>query len=246
LSPPPNRRDAGGPASGALPSRASARAVRKRLLGMFELLHAAYGPRHWWPGQSPFEVAVGAILTQNTNWGNVQKAIENLKKEKALTPRALVRMPLEKAAEHIRPAGYFNVKARRLQAFVRFLANGYGSMEAMRRAETGRLREQLLAVHGVGEETADSILLYALEKPVFVVDAYTRRVLSRHRIMDYAEPYGTFQALFHGLFARGGAGPRGWDTVPFFNEFHALFVQVGKDRCRPREPRCRGCALEKA
>lgn len=204
------------------------------LLEVFEKLYSFYGPQHWWPGDSPFEVAVGAILTQNTNWTNVEKAINNLKSSKALNPIKLMDMPIERLAILIRPAGYFNIKAKRLKAFVSFLMDNYGgNMERMRKDNAKSLRGKLLLINGIGPETADSILLYALNKPVFVIDAYTRRILSRHRIMDYKSSYDEYQRIFH----------EGLDEdISLFNEYHALFVRLGKEFCKPK-PRCNSCPL---
>lgn len=207
---------------------------------MYERLHAHYGPQGWWPGRTPFEVAVGAVLTQNTNWQNVERAIKSLRAHKALSARAIHAMPVQRLSSIIRPAGYFNVKAKRLRAFVDFLVSEYaGSMKRMAGDSLPHLRPRLLAVHGVGPETADSILLYGLHKPVFVIDAYTKRVLSRHGLMEYHAPYDDFQGLFHGRYLH--SKKRG--VVSLFNEFHALFVAVGKERCRPRRPLCGGCPL---
>jgi endonuclease-3 related protein len=207
----------------------------KNLLKIFERLYSFYGPQHWWPGETPFEIAVGAILTQNTNWGNVEKAITNLKAAGLLSPEKLEEIQEGRLAELIRPAGYFNIKAKRLKAFISLLMNSYqGSMKKMKKEDLQYLRHKLLEVNGIGPETADSILLYALGKPVFVIDAYTRRVLSRHNILPYDAPYEEYQRLFHdGLD----------EDVPLFNEYHALFVRVGKDFCRPK-PRCEDCPLK--
>jgi len=207
----------------------------KNLLKIFERLYLFYGPQHWWPGETPFEIAVGAILTQNTNWGNVEKAITNLKAAGLLSPEKLEEIQEGRLAELIRPAGYFNIKAKRLKAFISLLMNSYqGSMKKMKKEDLQYLRHKLLEVNGIGPETADSILLYALGKPVFVIDAYTRRVLSRHNILPYDAPYEEYQRLFHdGLD----------EDVPLFNEYHALFVRVGKDFCRPK-PRCEDCPLK--
>lgn len=203
-------------------------------MDVYSRLLSAFGPQHWWPGDSPFEVMVGAILTQNTNWGNVERAIENLKRAKALTPAAIHEMSHERLAGLIRPAGYFNVKAKRLKAFMEFFINRYsGRVSKMRKVDTKTLRRELLSVNGIGPETADSMLLYALERPVFVIDAYTKRVLSRHGIMDGSESYERFQDLFHVALPR---------DVQLFNEYHALLVRLGKDFCKPR-PRCEGCPL---
>ncbi|MFZ6017490.1 MAG: endonuclease III domain-containing protein [Nitrospirota bacterium] len=208
---------------------------KDRLFKIYHKLYRALGPQYWWPGETPFEVAVGAILTQNTNWGNVEKAIENLKREKALSARAIHKMPLDRLALLIKPAGYFNIKAKRLKAFINFLVNEYdGSMKNMKDEDLKTLRTKLLSVSGIGPETADSILLYALHKPVFVIDAYTKRVLSRHSIMGHKEPYNKFQALFHISLKR---------NVQLFNEYHALFVRLGKTYCRTK-PICGGCPLE--
>jgi endonuclease-3 related protein len=208
---------------------------KKGLSEIYDKLFGAFGPQGWWPGDSPFEIAVGAILTQNTNWGNVEKAIQNLKQEKYLNAKKLHAMPHNTLASFIKPAGYFNVKAKRLKNFLSFLSNHYkGSMKRMLAADTGLLRESLLGVNGIGPETADSILLYALERPVFVIDAYTRRVLHRHGIVSEDETYHEMQELFHRSLP---------EDVPLFNEFHALFVMTGKDYCKPK-PRCDGCPLE--
>ncbi|MEW5746016.1 MAG: endonuclease III domain-containing protein [Nitrospirota bacterium] len=208
--------------------------TKRRLLKIYDSLFSFYGPQHWWPGETPFEVAVGAILTQNTNWTNVEKAIANLRKARLLSPKALRALPTERLAALIRPAGYFNVKASRLKAFLDFLGERYGSsMDRMRKQDMQLLREEMLGVKGIGPETADSILLYALDKPVFVIDAYTKRVLSRHGILDLDASYRAYQDLFHRAFD---------EDVPFFNEYHALMVMVGKDFCKP-EPRCERCPL---
>ena len=201
---------------------------------IYRKLYAFYGPRNWWPGDTPFEVAVGAILTQNTNWLNVEKAVTNLKCKGVLNARALNRMPEKDLARLIRPSGYYNVKAKRLKAFVTFLADSYScKMTLLNRTDTKVLRERLLAINGIGRETCDSILLYALYRPVFVIDAYTKRILSRHNILDLKASYGEYQALFHDSLDRDARR---------FNEYHALLVSLGKDFCRP-VPRCAGCPL---
>ncbi|MBF0558522.1 MAG: endonuclease III domain-containing protein [Nitrospirae bacterium] len=210
------------------------RILKKRIHEIYRRLYSFYGPQHWWPGDSPFEVAVGAILTQNTNWSNVEKAIANLKSAQLLNARAMHNLPAERLASLIRPSGYFNIKTGRLKAFFAFLMEEYGgSMKRMGRSETGRLRAALLNVHGIGPETADSILLYALDKPVFVVDVYTRRVLSRHGIIDFRASYDEYQQLFHRVLD---------EDAELFNEYHALFVMAGKDYCKPK-PRCEACPL---
>jgi len=202
---------------------------------IYRRLSHAFGPQHWWPGDTPFEIAVGAILTQNTNWGNVEKAIQNLKNRDALSAKVIHTMPAAEVAELIRPAGYFNIKTKRLKSFINFLMKHYqGSMKRMKSGETHLLREQLLSVNGIGPETADSILLYALEKPVFVIDAYTKRVLARHRILDDNSSYDEFQSLFHATLNK---------DEKLFNEYHALFVQVGKTFCKKTKPLCDICPL---
>jgi endonuclease III related protein len=202
---------------------------------IYHTLYQAFGPQHWWPGDTPFEVAVGAILTQNTNWGNVEKAIKNLKQKKVLSAKALHEMPASDLAVLIRPAGYFNIKAKRLKSFIGYLSdNFHGSMQKMKKDDMHSLREKLLTINGIGPETADSILLYALKKPSFVIDAYTKRVLSRHQILAHDRSYEEFQGLFHASLQQ---------DVQFFNEYHALFVMVGKTYCKRTAPFCDTCPL---
>jgi endonuclease-3 related protein len=205
------------------------------LSDIYKALHNHFGPQNWWPGDTPFEIAVGAVLTQNTNWTNVEKAIQNLKKNSVLNAESLHMMSHAALASLIKPAGYFNVKAKRLKNFLSFLCNHYqGSMKRMRAKDVTTLRAELLNVNGIGPETADSILLYALEKPVFVIDAYTRRILYRHNIASEKITYHELQGLFHHNFS---------PDVPLYNEYHALFVMLGKDYCKPK-PQCKGCPLE--
>ncbi|MCK6486057.1 MAG: endonuclease III domain-containing protein [Phycisphaerae bacterium] len=209
--------------------------ARDPLPRMFDALLTAWGPQHWWPGQTPLEVIVGAILTQNTNWKNVERAIARLREHGMLDWQELHVATAEELAELIRTAGTYRVKARRLKAFVEFLfARHGGRLENMKRVATAELRRQLLAVPGIGPETADAILLYALGRPVFVVDAYTRRVLLRHRLIDERASYEDIQRLFESVLPR--------DTA-MFNEYHALLVEVGKRHCRP-SARCAGCPLD--
>jgi endonuclease-3 related protein len=204
----------------------------------YSVLAAALGPQHWWPARTPFEVIVGAILTQSTAWVNVERAIANLRRERLLTPRALERVPYARLARLVRPSGYFRQKAKKLKAFVQFLRREYGgSLARMFRAPTPTLREKLLAVHGIGPETADSILLYAGNHPVFVVDAYTKRVLVRHGLVGEKVGYEEMCALFENP---DSGLPR---DATLYNEYHALLVQVGKNWCRPREARCSECPL---
>ncbi len=203
---------------------------------IYTRLLRAFGPQHWWPGDSPFEVAVGAILTQNTNWSNVEKAIKNLKHAGALSAKALYAVPPAELADCIRPTGYYNVKTARLKNFVDYLMQEYqGSMKRMAKEDPFVMRKKLLSINGIGPETADSIILYALEKPIFVIDAYTKRILSRHTILHHDESYETYQNLFHEKLRK---------DVPLFNEYHALLVRLAKDFCRPR-PCCSACPLER-
>jgi len=207
----------------------------EKLALMYKKLYASFGPQHWWPGETPFEIAVGAILTQNTNWGNVEKAIVNLKDADVLKPAALHDMSHERLAALIRPAGYFNIKAKRLKNFIGLLINEYhGSMSGMKQEDFNSVRKSLLSVNGIGPETADSIILYALEKPVFVIDAYTKRVLSRHNILDHDASYEEFQSLFQAKLK---------EDISLFSEYHALFVRLAKENCRTK-PVCTGCPLE--
>ena len=209
----------------------------KGTLGKFyHALFRAFGPQHWWPGETRFEVVVGAILTQSTAWANVEKAIQNLKQAGALSARAMEELPEHRLAELIRPSGYYRQKARKLKAFLAHLRRRHGgSLARMFGQQTGLLRRELLEVYGIGEETADSILLYAGGHPVFVVDAYTRRILERHELISPGASYQDLQNLFQREIPR---------RAPIYNEFHALLVAAGKRHCLRREPRCEGCPLE--
>jgi endonuclease-3 related protein len=210
--------------------------MRNLLNGYYKKLYAHFGPQYWWPGGTGFEVMVGAILTQNTNWQNVEKAIGNLKRKKVLNFRSLNRLSGKKLAKFIRPAGYYNVKAERLKFFLRFLAESYeGSLRKMMQEDAAVLREKLLNVKGIGKETADSILLYALNKPVFVIDAYTKRVLSRHGLLKHEAGYDEAQELFTKNLKQDAG---------LFNEFHALLVRLGKEFCLKKRPRCEECPLK--
>ena len=208
----------------------------KRILAIYEKLNAHFGDLKWWPGNSPFEVITGAILTQNTAWRNVEKAIARLKSRKLLNPKGIMRVDERTLAELIRPAGYYNIKTRRLKSFIRFLYEDYrGRLDRMFAEDLWPLRGKLLEVNGIGPETADSILLYAGKKPVFVVDAYTRRIFERHGIIQAGATYGEIQNLFmtslpHDLY--------------LYNQYHALIVNTGKLFCTSK-PRCKGCPLER-
>ncbi|GMU21689.1 MAG: endonuclease III [Phycisphaerae bacterium] len=201
----------------------------------YTALMSAYGPQRWWPADTPTEVIIGAILTQNTAWRNVERAIDNLKLAGGLDWSVLRDMPYETLAELVRPAGTFNVKARRLKKFVEWLWERFdGSLQRMFATGLPTLREELLGVSGIGRETADAILLYAGGLPTFVVDAYTARILHRHGLIGDDSGYEDIKDLFESHLP---ADPQ------MFNEYHALLVQVGKLHCRPR-PRCAGCPLE--
>jgi endonuclease-3 related protein len=205
-----------------------------RLTEIYNLLFERFGPQHWWPGETQFEIIVGAILTQNTNWTNVEKAISNLKGADLLTPGKLYEIDTAKLAELIRPAGYFNIKAKRLKNFLAWFFKRYdGQLEKLENVPVAKLREELLSIKGVGPETADSILLYALNKPAFVVDAYTARAAVRHHLIDADADYNGLKELFQSNLAA---------DVKLFNEYHALLVRVGKEFCRPTA-RCSVCPL---
>jgi endonuclease-3 related protein len=216
-------------------ARAATLASSATLGAYYDALFIAHGPQHWWPGRTAFEIIVGAILTQNTSWTNVETAIWNLRREKLLTPRAIEVVSFTRLARLIRSSGYFRQKAKKLKCFVRFLRSEYGgSLRKMFGTPTAALREKLLGVHGIGPETADSILLYAGNHAVFVVDAYTRRLLERHQLASPKQSYEEIRELFE----RNLSG-----DAPLYNEFHALIVRTGKEYCRTRNPRCNECPL---
>lgn len=208
----------------------------KRLLRIGEALERFFGDLHWWPGETPFEVAVGAILTQNTNWANVEKAIGQLKAQGVLEPRALYGLDDETLANLIRPSGYFRVKTKRLKAFLEVLCGDFGGdLERMLAGDIQQARQRLLGIAGIGEETADSMLLYAGGRPVFVIDAYTRRILARHGIIEGKPSYGELQRLFMACLPHDAG---------LYNRYHALIVETGKRYCR-KEPRCDECPLRR-
>jgi endonuclease-3 related protein len=207
----------------------------KTLTEIYELLYEAFGPQHWWPGETPFEIAIGAILTQNTSWTNVDKAIANLKSASALTSEKLHRIEASALAELIRPAGYYNIKTKRLKSFVDWLFDNYdGRLENLEPITTDRLRSELLAIKGIGRETADSILLYALGRTVFVVDTYTARIMTRHGLIEPDADYEQLRELFESNLP---------EDPQLFNEYHALLVRTGKHYCKPKA-KCPGCPLE--
>lgn len=210
-------------------------AGRGELLAIYGALLEAFGPQRWWPARTRFEVVVGAILTQGTNWRNVERAIASLRAAGALSPAAMRRLRPEELSQLIRPAGYHRVKAGRLGNLLSHLEIRHGgSLARLLRAPGPALREELLGVVGIGEETADSILLYAAGYPTFVVDAYTKRVFSRHGLVREGAHYAKVQQLFSRVLPR---------EPHLFNEYHALIVRLGKEFCRRRRPRCGRCPL---
>jgi endonuclease III related protein len=212
-----------------------------KLRRAYKLMHARSGHQHWWPGETPFEVCVGAILTQNTAWINVKRAIANLKAAEVLEPEKLFALPEEKLAQLIRPAGYFNVKARRLRSFLRVLVEEFGGdLKKLFAGETAVVRERLLAVNGVGPETADSILLYAGGHRSFVIDAYTKRIFSRHGWRGADVEYDELKYLCESALNQKSGAAR----LDYWQDYHAQLVMVGKHFCRTREPRCDDCPLK--
>jgi len=211
--------------------------THEKIRAFYEAMFEALGPQGWWPAETPFEVVVGAILTQNTNWKNVERAIANLKREGLLEAAALEAVDPDRLGEVIRPAGYFRIKARRLKNFIHLLAQRFGGdLEALFALPTASLRETVLGVTGIGPETADSMVLYAADRPVFVVDAYTARILYRHGMIDLDAGYDDLQSLMQGSLP---------DDVALLKEYHALMVAVGKGHCKKRAPQCAGCPLER-
>jgi len=208
--------------------------VRQKLLTIYHQLMAHYGEQHWWPARGPFEVIIGAILTQSAAWGNVEKAITNLKTAKALSPEALRQLPTPELGKLIRPCGYYNAKALKLKSLVYWLGQHYDDdLNKLFANNIAHLRQQLLSINGIGEETADSIILYAANKPIFVIDAYTRRIINHIGLAPNSNNYAAYQTLF-------------MDNLPadsqLFNEYHALLVCLAKSACR-RHPLCQQCCL---
>ncbi len=202
----------------------------------YRLLYDYFGPQNWWPGDSPFEIMVGAILTQNTNWSNVQKAIDNLRSADVLSYQALSSLEADEIAQFIRPAGYYNLKARRLKNLLDMIATSYaGELDSFFEDELESSRANLLAVKGVGPETADAILLYACGHPVFVVDTYTHRVFSRHNMLEEETDYQTIQQMFAGNLPQ---------KRQLYNEYHALIVRVAGMFCKKTKPLCEQCPLQ--
>jgi len=209
--------------------------MRRKLKLIFRRLYSKFGPQHWWPAEDSFEIIIGAILTQGTNWLNVEKAIARLKAKNVLEPRKLFRMSPAKISALIKSAGYHNVKAGRIKEFLKFFFGVYrGDFKEMSKEGARKLRKLLLSVKGIGPETADSILLYALNKPVFVVDAYTKRIFSRHGLIEEKADYAYVQDIFMRNLK---------DNAKMFNEYHALLVRLAKDYCRKLDPKCLTCPL---
>lgn len=209
-------------------------AVSQALLDIYRRLMAGYGPQYWWPAREPFEVIIGAILTQSAAWGNVEKAIANLRAAGALSPEELRRLTVTEVAALIRPSGYYNAKTLKLKSFAHWLGECFDDdLDKLFAGNIDSLRQQLLSVYGIGQETADSIILYAAGKPIFVIDAYTRRIIDRVGLAPAGHSYAAYQAFF-------------MDNLPgdvgLFNEYHALLVRLGKDVCRKR-PLCPQCCL---
>jgi endonuclease-3 related protein len=203
---------------------------------MYDRMLARLGPQHWWPAETPFEVMVGAILTQNTNWKNVERAIDNLKRAGLMALTPLSELPVALLAEYIRPAGYYNIKAGRLKNLLEHIRCHFSNdLEAFLEQPLPVFREQLLSIKGIGRETADSILLYAANLPIFVVDAYTHRILVRHQLIDEDCDYEMIQELF-------------MDHLPceseLYNQYHALLVRVGNLYCKKKKPDCAACPLQ--
>jgi endonuclease-3 related protein len=209
------------------------------LLKVHDRLLDRYGPQHWWPARTSFEVMVGAVLTQNTAWTNVEKAITNLHTAQAMDAEVILHTPQRRVAAWIRSAGYFNVKAKRLRNYCAWYVDR-GGEKKLRRVDTAILRNELLSINGVGPETADDILLYAFHRPVFVIDAYTRRLLSRLQLAAGDESYEHLREHIETRLRGEVRGKR--DTVALYNEFHALIVHHAKEVCKPR-PRCESCCL---
>jgi len=242
-----------------MPSKIPTRALRRA----YVLMLARFGHQHWWPGETPFEICIGAILTQNTSWTNVERAIANLKSAGALEPRKMFALPEAELARLIRPAGYFNVKARRLRAFLRVLVEEFDAdLQKLFADETAKVRGRLLAINGIGPETADSMLLYAGGHHSFVIDAYTKRIFQRHRwpgLLAMREPFKVQGSKFKVQRSRPNSfsydalkslcesvlnQKRGAARVDYWQDYHAQLVMVGKHHCRSRNPRCDECPLK--
>ncbi len=209
--------------------------AKNKVVNIYKKLYSAFGPQNWWPADTPFEVTIGAILTQNTSWQNVEKAIANLKERKALNFSKMLDMKESVLSRLIRPAGYYNIKSRRIKNFLKFIMLRYkGELKNMARTDTRTLRSELLSVNGIGPETADSILLYAFNRPVFVVDSYTRRISSRHKMTGESDEYSRVQKFFTKHLP---------EDTGLFNEYHALLVKLAKEYCKKTRTDCPRCPL---
>ena len=203
-------------------------------------MHQRHGHQHWWPGESPFEICVGAILTQNTSWKNVEHAIANLKAARILTARKMHALPVDDLAELIRPAGYYNMKARRLSNFLNVLVGQFGaSLKRLMHGDTATVRERLLAINGIGPETADSMLLYAGDHTSFVIDAYTKRIFTRHAWCTDSANYDALQTFCQNNLNQHN----GVERLDYWQDYHAQLVVIGNRYCRPKNPRCEECPL---
>jgi endonuclease-3 related protein len=215
--------------------------MHHRLRKAYKLMSGEFGHQAWWPGDSPFEICVGAILTQNTNWRNVERAIENLREHQSLDLLVVNSLENDHLATLIRPAGYYNLKARRLKAFTKMIVDDYGGqLTSLFEADTKTVREQLLEVNGIGPETADSILLYAGDHLSFVIDTYTKRIFSRHSWVSHNAGYDDMKQLCEQSLSQ----KTGSDRLDYWQDYHAQLVMIGKDFCRPNNPRCDTCPLQ--
>jgi len=211
--------------------------MREELLDIYRLLFNFFGPRNWWPGDSPFEIIIGAILTQNTSWKNVEKAISYIKDARKLSPQAMFSIEEKELEQLIKPSGFYKLKAKRIKSFMNFLFIRYhGDLNKMKMIDTPALRAQLLGINGIGEETADSILLYALNKPIFVVDAYTRRIFSRLGYIEENWDYSQIQNFFMKNLPL---------NTQLFNDYHAQIVKLGNTLCHRTNPYCENCPLKR-
>ena len=209
--------------------------MSSRLPEIYDTLLAAFGHQHWWPGDTPFEIMIGAVLTQNTAWTNVERAIDNLKSANLLTLEAMAATDVHILAELIRPSGYYNQKAARLKGLTQYLVDNHHDLQTFFDQDTETLREELLGLKGIGPETADSITLYAAEKPTFVVDTYTHRIFSRHHLIDEEADYHQIREMFMDALP---------EEVQLYNEYHALIVRLGKEYCKKSKPLCDACPLK--
>lgn len=201
---------------------------------IYRRLYDHFGPQHWWPGETKLEITVGAVLTQNTKWQNVEKAIANLKENNLLSLPALTKIPIDILAQNIKPSGYYNLKAKRLKNLVTAIGSEDEDLAKFFATDCDTLRQNLLDIKGIGPETADAIILYAAAKPIFVIDAYTHRILLRHNLIWEESDYHEMQELFMSSLP---------EEVELYNEYHALLVKLGKEFCLKKKPKCESCPL---